>query len=125
MVESAAFGAPSIANGGGKVGAAVMLGEGRRCISIDLEGILGSNDHNDDVDDETKYPRCEFFERLSTLLTPIDSWNGEEVVGDDDNMERWTPLRKIANEARSRAIGWDELACSCRLVDIINGLPPS
>ncbi len=120
MVESAAFGAPSIANGGGKVGAAVMLGEGRGCISIDLEGILGSKD---DDDDERKNARCEFSDRLSTLMMPIDSWNVEEEDGDD--MARWTPLRKIANEARSRALRWDELACSRMLVDIINGLPPS
>ena len=125
MVESAAFGAPSIANGGGKVGAAVMLGEERGCLTIDLERIIGSNDENDDISDETKYARCEFSERLSTLLMSIDSCHEEEEAEDDDDMERWTPLSKIANEARSRALGWDEMACSRGLVNILNGLHPS
>ena len=63
MVEAAAFGAPSIVNGGGKVGAALMLGEGTGCISVDLERILESND-----DDGA---RREIAERLRTLLTSI------------------------------------------------------
>jgi hypothetical protein len=89
MVESAAFGAPSITNGRGKVGAAVMLGEEKGCISIDLEGILGSNDHNDDVDDETKYARCGFSEHLSTLLMPINSWNVEEAEETTTTTTTW------------------------------------
>ena len=118
MVEAAAFGAPSIVNGGGKVGAASMLGEGTGCISVDLERILESND-----DDGAGR---EIAERLLTLLTPIDrSWEEEEEEEDGEAMGRYAPLRQIANEARSRALGWDEMACSRGLIDILNGVPPS
>jgi hypothetical protein len=119
MVEAAAFGAPSIVNGGGKVGAALMLGEGTGCISVDLERILESND-----DDGA---RREIAERLRTLLTPIDcAWAEEEEEEEDgEAMGRYASLRQIANEARSRALGWDEMACSRGLDDILNGVPPS
>jgi hypothetical protein len=119
MVEAAAFGAPSIVNGGGKVGAALMLGEGTGCISVDLERILESND-----DDGA---RREIAERLRTLLTPIDcAWAEEEEEEEDgEAMGRYASLRQIANEARSRALGWDEMACIRGLVDILNGVPPS
>ena len=48
MVESAAFGAPSIVNSGGKVGAASLLGEGKGCIAVDLEKIVDANVGGDD-----------------------------------------------------------------------------
>ena len=117
MVEAAAFSAPSIVNGGGKVGAAP--GEGTGCISVDLERILESND-----DDGA---RREIAERLRTLLTPIDcAWVEEEEEEEDgEAMGRYASLRQIANEARSRALGWDEMACIRGLVDILNGVPPS
>ena len=118
MVEAAAFGAPSIVNGGGKVGAALMLGEGTGCISVDLERIL---ELNDDIG-----ARREIAKRLRTLLTPIDrSWVEEEEEEDGEVMGRYDSLRQIANEARSRILGWDEMVCSRGLVDILNGVPPS
>eukprot|EP00578_Thalassiosira_sp_NH16_P029027 CAMPEP_0181097632 /NCGR_PEP_ID=MMETSP1071-20121207/11674_1 /TAXON_ID=35127 /ORGANISM="Thalassiosira sp., Strain NH16" /LENGTH=478 /DNA_ID=CAMNT_0023180129 /DNA_START=259 /DNA_END=1691 /DNA_ORIENTATION=- len=40
MVESAAFGVPSVVNGGGKVGAASLLGEGEGCIAVNLGQII-------------------------------------------------------------------------------------
>jgi glycosyltransferase involved in cell wall biosynthesis len=115
IMEAAAFGAPSIVNGGGKVGAASILGEGRGCIAVDLERIL---DSNDDDDDEA---RREIAERLRMLLEEKEDEEEEE----GEAIGRYYPLRQTANEARSRALGWDEIACSRVLVDILNGLPPS
>jgi hypothetical protein len=93
------------------------LASGWGCISINLELILGSND--DDEEEGKKYVRCEFSKRLSTLLTPVNSWNVEEE--DDYDMERWTPSSKIANRpglVHSDGMNW--LASSL----ILNGLPP-
>lgn len=102
------------------MGAVSMLGEGRGCISVDLGRILELSDDDDDAVDET---RRDIAKRLRMLLTPIDrSWEEGQEKRATGN---YTPLRQIANEARSRALGWDERACSRALLDILNGLPPS
>ena len=95
-----------------------MLGKGTGCISVDLERILQSNDNG--------RAQRKIAQRLRMLLMPINrSWEEEEEEEEGEAMGRYPPLRQIANEARSRALGWDEMACSRGLIDILNGLPPS
>eukprot|EP00804_Cyclotella_cryptica_P014037 CCRYP_002511-RA/>CCRYP_002511-RA protein AED:0.42 eAED:0.42 QI:0/-1/0/1/-1/0/1/0/98 len=43
VVESAAFGAVSIVNKGGSIGATSLLKEGKGCVGIDLHGIVLEN----------------------------------------------------------------------------------
>ena len=104
LVESAAFGVPSIVNHGGKVGAASLLGEEKGCIAVDLETILDSNGDTGDDD------------QIWTLLAQLDHSNEKGAV------EESTTLRQVAKEAKSKALGYDEMACCQGLLDILNGL---
>ena len=103
MVESAAFGAPSIVNSGGKVGATSLLGEGKGCIAVDLEKIVDANVGCDDS--------CEkqTIDSVRALLAPMDN-------------PQKTKTYEIAKEARSRALGWDEMASCQGLIDVLDGL---
>ncbi len=94
LVESAAFGAPSIVNAGGKVGATSLLGEGKGCIAIDFESALQSSDVG--------------LQEIESILELLKS--SVSVI----------TLRDIAKEARSRALGWDEIACCQKLIDLLN-----
>lgn len=104
IVESAAFGVPSIVNHGGQVGAASLLGEEKGCIAVDLETILDSNGVTDDD------------EQIQTLLAQLDHSHQTDTV------EESTTLRRVAEEAKSQALGYDEMACCQGLLDILNGL---
>ena len=95
LVESAAFGAPSIVNGGQKVGATSLLGEGKGCIAIDLESAL---EMNSDIGSQA-------IESIQELLSGS------------------VTFREIAQEAMSRALGWDEMACCQGLIDLLNLVP--
>lgn len=99
LVESAAFGVPSVVNGGGKVGAAALLGENEGCIALDLSEI---DDNCNEDEDCVK----ELIEKLSTLKSRNSS-----------NL-----LTKIANEARCRALGYDEISCCRGLLDKLDSL---
>ena len=103
IIESGAFEVPSIVNRGGKVGAASLLGEGS--IAIDLETIL-------DLSDEDA-KRCD---DIRTVLDLLDNKHDIETKSDGIS------LKRIAKEAKSRALGWDEAACCQGLIDILNGL---
>ena len=103
IIESGAFEVPSIVNRGGKVGAASLLGEGS--IAIDLETIL-------DLSDEDA-KRCD---DIRTVLDLLDNKHDIETKSDGIS------LKRIAKEAKSKALGWDEAACCQGLVDILNGL---
>lgn len=108
LVEAAAFGAPSIVNNGGVIGAASLLGEGKGCMAVNLEQMLeeasGGNYEEKIVD------------ALRTLTIPVD--NSEK----SESSENWVALRQIAKEARSKALHWDEMACCQGLIDVLNGL---
>ena len=103
IIESGAFGVPSIVNRGGKVGAISLLGEG--CIAIDLETILVLSDEDAKSCDD-----------IRTVLDLLDNTHDIETKSDD------VSLKRIAKEAKSRALGWDEVACCQGLIDILNGL---
>lgn len=107
LVEAAAFGAPSIVNNGGVIGAASLLGEGKGCMAVNLEQMLeeasGGNYEEKIVD------------ALRTLTIPVD--NSEK----SESSENWVALRQIAKEARSKALHWDEMACCQGLIDVLNG----
>ena len=94
LVESAAFGVPSVVNGGGKVGAAALLGENEGCIALDLSEI---------IDDCNENENC--VKELVEILSTMNSRNSSNL------------LTKIANEARCRALGYDEISCCRGLVD--------
>lgn len=104
MVESAAFGAPSIVNSGGKVGAASLLGEGKGCIAVDLEKIVDANVGGDD-----NYEK-QTIDYIRALFTPMDN-------------PQKAKTGEIAKEARCQALGWDEMASCQGLIDILDGLP--
>ena len=104
LVESAAFGVPSIVNHGGQVGAASLLGEGKGCIAVDLETILELDGVTDDD------------EQIRILLAQLD--RSQQA----DQVEESTTLRRVAEEAKSQALGYDEMACCQGLLDILNGL---
>lgn len=97
IVESAAFRVPSIVNSGGKVGAASLLGEGKGCIAIDLETIVELTD-----DQEAQKAEC--------AQTLIDQFHSSRASDND----------RIAKEAQSKALGWDEMACCQGLIDILD-----
>ena len=101
MVESAAFGAPSIVNSGGKVGA---LGEGKGCIDVDLERIVETTGGCDD-----NYEK-QTIDYIRALFTPMDN-------------PQKAKTGEIAKEARCQALGWDEMASCQGLIDILDGLP--
>ena len=100
LVESAAFGVPSVVNGGGKVGAAALLGENEGCIALDLSEI---------IDDCNENENC-VKELIEILSCTMNSRNSSNL------------LTKIANEARCRALGYDELSCCCGLLDKLDRL---
>jgi len=104
IIESGAFGVPSIVNRGGKVGAASLLGPSG-CIAIDLETIL-------DLSDEDA-KRCD---DIRTVLDLLD--NKRDIETESDNVS----LKRIAKEAKSKALGWDEAACCQGLIDILDEL---
>ena len=97
IVESAAFRVPSIVNSGGKVGSASLLGEGKGCIAIDLETIM-------DLTDDREAQKAEY---VQTLIDQFDSSRAKEIG-------------RVAKEAQSKALGWDEMACCQGLIDILD-----
>ena len=107
LVESAAFGVPSIVNEGGKVGATSLLGEGKGCLAVDLENMVKASDNNHE---------SQMIDSIRSLFTQIHNSQKAET---SENVS----LRKIAKEARSQALSWDESACCQGLIDILNGLP--
>lgn len=112
LVESAAFGVPSVANNGGKIGATALLGEGKGCIAVDLEQMVTETN-------EYSHEAKGMIDSLRGLLVSMDnSQKKSESIVETDNT-----LRKISREARSRALGWDEMACCQGLIDVLNGLP--
>ena len=106
IIESGAFEVPSIVNRGGKVGATSLLGEGTGCLAINLETIL-------DLSDEDA-KRCD---DIGTVLGLLDSsLHVTETKSDGIS------LKRIAKEAKVKALGWDESACCQGLIDILDGL---
>jgi len=105
IIESGAFGVTSIVNGGGKVGATSLLGEGTGCLAIDLETIL-------DLSDED----AKSCDNIRTVLDLLD--NKHDIETESDGVS----LKRIAKEAKSQALAWDEAACCQGLIDILNGL---
>ena len=86
-VESAAFRCPTVVDRGGGVGALALLGGGG-CVEVDLEGTIAGG-----LGDE-KYAL-----ELASIIA---------------DRER---LKRVGEEGRRRALGWDEAACCRRLVD--------
>lgn len=113
LVESAAFGAPSIVNGGGKVGATALLGEGKGCIAVDMEHFVKES-HDDDGDSSIRQAT---IESIQELLISGNYAREEEVPEKDGSM-----LGPVAKEGRSRALGWDEMACCRGLINVLDGL---
>lgn len=105
LVESAAFGVPSVVNCGGKVGAAALLGENEGCIALDLSGM----EEEEEVTSETT-------EKLKEMLLPRIQHMGSPQRSCS------THLTQIAKEARHRALGWDELSCCRGLMAKLNSL---
>mmetsp|Transcript_34808 Transcript_34808/g.74126 ORF Transcript_34808/g.74126 Transcript_34808/m.74126 type:complete len:496 (-) Transcript_34808:62-1549(-) len=91
VVESAAFGVPSVVNKG-KIGASSLLGEGKGCIAVDLEQILDQS--------------CNSEMQIKTIREALQSANS-------------TSLGQLAAVARTRALDWDERACCEGLIDIM------
>jgi len=106
LVESAAFGVPSIVNNGGKVGAVSLLGSGKGCIDIDLERILEY--HDDKKSNDCCYGSG--IEELKTLISKSSRKGSHES----------RVLGAVAEEARSRALNWDEMTCFRSLVAYLN-----
>jgi len=120
LVESAAFGAPSIVNGGGKVGATSLLGEGKGCFAVDLGKVVSdriSNGYSGGIDEDEAAPIIDSIQSLLFTTGGTSSSDGSETVEDAST------LRQIANEGRCRALGWDEMACCQGLIDILDELP--
>ncbi|KAL7490515.1 hypothetical protein ACHAWT_000089 [Skeletonema menzelii] len=118
MVESAAFGVPSIVNFGGKVGAAALLGENEGCVALDLSGmegemttetIEGKNDSNEGQDCSAKKLKEILVSRIQHSTSP--QWS-----------RSCSTLAQVAKEARHRALGWDELSCCRDLIEKLNNL---
>ena len=97
-VESAAFGVPSILNGGGKVGAASLLGEEEGCVAVDLERMV---EGGADGDAEAR--------AIASVIGGSTPAAGA--------------LDRIGKEARVRALGWDEAACCRGLLDALGSFP--
>lgn len=78
-------------------------------MAVDLEKLL-----------ETKNNECS-----SETTTMIDAIRGLSVSmdGSRESVESDNTLRLIAKEARSRALGWDEMSCCQGLIDALDGLP--
>ncbi|EJK72096.1 hypothetical protein THAOC_06408, partial [Thalassiosira oceanica] len=91
-VESAAFGCPTVADGGRGVGALALLGGGG-CVEVDLEGTIAGGEGG---------------EKLALELAAI--------IADREG------LRRVGEEGRRRALGWDEAACCRRLVAVMMSL---
>ncbi|KAL7516864.1 hypothetical protein ACHAWX_001837, partial [Stephanocyclus meneghinianus] len=89
VVESTAFGAVTIVNKGGKVGATSLLKEGKGCVGIDLHGIVVDN--NIDVSD------C------------------RELIKTHQKS-----FKKIGQEGRRLAMGWNEHAYCISLLDMLS-----
>ena len=104
IIESGAFEVPSIVNRGGKVGATSLLGEGTGCLAINLETILDLSDKD--------AKRCD---DIRTVLGLLDN---KQVETKSDGIS----LKRIAKEAKVKALGWDESACCQGLIDILDGL---
>ena len=107
LVESAAFGVPSIVNTGGKVGAVSLLGEGKGCIDINLEKILGVGDTPTNVCDGPSNDIKALVQVLSSL---------------ENNHDCAMNLEKVATEARTSALGWNEMACCQSLVNELSNM---
>ena len=116
LVESAAFGVPSVVNCGGKVGAAALLGENEGCVALDLSGMEeeirtettdGKNDCNEEMDGSVK--------KLNEMLAP-------RIQHTASLLRSCSTLAQVAKEARHRALGWDELSCCRGLVEKLNSL---
>ena len=46
-----------------------------------------------------------------------------DTLQETESFERYPTLRQIAKEARSKALGWDEMTCCQGFIDILNRLP--
>ena len=104
LVESAAFGAPSIVNNGGKVGATSLLVENKGCVAVDLEKMLTNGEDSSNLE-------------IQMIIDSIQQQHSQKL----EHAERsCIDLRQVAEEARSRALGWDEMACCQRFIDVLN-----
>lgn len=92
VVEAAAFGAPSIVNGGGTIGATALLGADG-CFQVDLDG------HSTGAALTGAAP-----ELAATILAALDD---AETMG------------RVAAAARERALGWGEEAAGRQLHEAI------
>lgn len=89
IVEAAAFGAPTVVNSGGTIGASALLGLDAGCIGIGLTaGDAGKGDE------------------VATLASRL-----LEVLDDAES------LKRVARIGRERALGWGEEACGRKLHD--------
>ena len=123
LVEAAAFGAPSVVNGGGAVGAVKLLSEGDGCVSVDLEAMLGVGDgggddnYNNDDGDEGDDDNDDDDDTAVDFIRQLLASGGAGLTG------HRAPLRRIAAEARSCALRWNEAACCQGLIDVLDALP--
>lgn len=125
MVESAAFGVPSVVNCGGNVGAAALLGENEGCIALDLSGLKEEEEEeevmtemSDGNDDNEVEMDSDSVKKLLEMIGPrmqtgTDSPQTSRSCG---------TLTKVAKEARRRALGWDESSCCRGLMAKLNSL---
>ena len=137
MVESSAFGVPSVVNCGGKVGAAALLGEGLGCVALDLSGL----DYDDEEEVVTGSGKAAAVavascsaarggdeeemdcsvKKVKEMLAPRIE-QGDDLLESNDSSSSSSTLARVAKEARQRALGWDELSCSRGLLEKLNSL---
>jgi glycosyltransferase involved in cell wall biosynthesis len=135
MVESAAFGVPSVVNCGGNVGAAALLGENEGCIALDLsemeevivETMTMTDDRkNDSSSNEKEDEESDCVKKLMELLASRRIMHA--AIDRDSRPQQQsccsttTTLAKVAKEARRRSLEYDELSCCRGLIDKLNSL---
>ena len=111
MVESSAFGVPSVVNAGGKVGAAALLGENEGCVALDLSEMEG------EVADGKIGMNCSATKLREILVSRI-----QHTTRTSPQSGSCSILARVAKEARHRALGWDELSCCRGLIEKLNSL---